>query len=278
MGIPLWTRDKVAARILAGENLFILRDQVIRIPQSWLEAHPGGALAILHFVGRDATDEVSAFHSDDTQRRMKGYAVGAVEVGEYGWEPLLPPVMSGWVRKLGKDGKQHWYNEASTVHSSVNTEKSPSSQILLVKADSSAIELEGPTLESLQCGPSPLSAKTQAQHSAAYKALHKRVTDAGLFKTRYITGYGPEVVRYTMFATIAAIAYSKGWLVTSAFFLGLFWHQLTFTVHDLGHLGVTHVWTIDRLVAIFLADFLGGLSVGWWVDVSIPLLKFIIFF
>ncbi|OBZ79252.1 Delta(8)-fatty-acid desaturase [Grifola frondosa] len=48
--------------------------------------------------------------------------------------------------------------------------------------------------------------------------------------------------------------------------LGLFWHQLTFFAHDLGHMGVTHNWAIDRLVAIFVADFLGGMSIGWWVD------------
>ena len=57
MGISLWTREQVAERILAGENLVVLRNKIIRVPPSWLDAHPGGALAILHFVGRDATDE-----------------------------------------------------------------------------------------------------------------------------------------------------------------------------------------------------------------------------
>jgi len=44
------------------------------------------------------------------------------------------------------------------------------------------------------------------------------------------------------------------------------WHQLVFTVHDLGHMGVTHDWAWDRAMAIFCADFIGGLSIGWWVD------------
>ncbi|KAF7784649.1 hypothetical protein Agabi119p4_814 [Agaricus bisporus var. burnettii] len=44
------------------------------------------------------------------------------------------------------------------------------------------------------------------------------------------------------------------------------WHQLVFTAHDLGHNGVTHNWTLDRLIAIVIADFIGGLSIGWWVD------------
>lgn len=272
MGKQLWTREQVADRILAGENLVVLHNKVIRVPQSWLNAHPGGALAILHFVGRDATDEVNAFHSDETLRKMEGYEIGVVEVGETGWESLVPPVMSGWVRKMGADGAKYWYHEAAAVPSKVNTELSPSSQILLVEKDASIKEsVAGPTLETLVGGPSPLSAKEQARHSEAYKQLHRRIVDAGLYETRYLTGYGPEIVRYTLFATLSALAYSKGWLVTSAVFLGLFWHQLTFTAHDLGHLGVTHNWLVDRLLGIFIADFLGGLSIGWWVDVSVSL-------
>ena len=113
MGLPspLWTRDQVAARIVAGETLVILDNQVVRIPPSWLASHPGGTLSILHFVGRDATDEVHAFHSQETLKRMKGYVVGAVESGDDGWLPLVPPIMNGWVRRVGPDGKPEWYTQ-----------------------------------------------------------------------------------------------------------------------------------------------------------------------
>jgi sphingolipid 8-(E)-desaturase len=269
MGKPIWTREQVAARILAGETLFILGNKVIRVPQSWLDAHPGGSLAILHFVGRNATDEVDAFHSEDAMRRIKKYEVAEVEVGEHGWEPFVPPVMSGWVRRLGKDGKMEWYREASPVRplSEEHSDTILPSQILLVRKEELK-QQSGPTLEMLHPGPSTLSARAQAEHSKAYKELHQRITDAGLYKTRYITGYGPEVVRYVFFVAVSAIAYWNGWFLTSAFFLGLYWHQVTFTVHDLGHLGVTHDWVKDRIIAILIADLSGGLSVGWWVDVS----------
>lgn len=270
MGKPTWTREHVAARILAGETLVILRNKVIRVPQSWLDAHPGGSLAILHFVGRNATDEVDAFHSEDAMRKVMKYVVAEVEVGEHGWEPFTPPVMSGWVRRVGKDGKMEWYREASPVRplKEEASETAPSSQILLVRKEE-LYEQCGPTFETLQPGPSSLSVKIQAEHSKAYKELHRQITDAGLYKTRYVTGYGPEIVRFVTFLALSAIAYSKAWYLTSAFFLGLYWHQVTFTVHDLGHLGVTHDWMKDRIIAIFLADFTGGLSVGWWVDVSV---------
>ena len=91
---PVITREQVASRILAGDNLVILRNKVLRVPPSWLTAHPGGALAILHFVGRDATDEVEAFHTDETLAKMKGFVVGTVEVEEAPrFAPTWPPNM-----------------------------------------------------------------------------------------------------------------------------------------------------------------------------------------
>lgn len=269
--LPCWTREQVAARILAGETLFILHEKVIRVPQSWLAVHPGGALSILHFTGRDATDEVQAFHSDPTLKRMLGYAIGTVDVGDEGWVPLLPPVQSGWIRKVGEDGQLHWHKEASELYPDEHSELAPSSQILLLpKTDhTSACPPIAPSTLTLEPAPTTLSLKQQTQHSVAYKQLHKRVVEAGLYKCRYITGYGPEVVRYVLMAIASYVFYQKQWFLISAFFLGALWHQLVFTVHDLGHLGVTHDWAIDRFIAIVLANWIGGVSVGWWVAVSL---------
>ncbi|KAF8445875.1 fatty acid desaturase-domain-containing protein [Boletus edulis BED1] len=258
----LWSRDDVAARILAGDFLVVYNDLLLRIPHSWLAAHPGGALAILHFVGRDAADEIEAYHNEHTIRTIKKYAIGTVDTSSP-WDPLLPPIMSGWVRKKASDGAFVWHNEAHPISSPSGL----SSEILLVHKDGSLHQdASGPTLATILPPPSNLSLKVQTRHSAAYKELHQRIIDAGLYKTRYVTGYGPEVARYFLLAASSAYAYKHGWLITSAACLGLLWHQLVFTVHDLGHLGVTHDWTIDRLLAIFIADFIGGLSVGWWVD------------
>lgn len=262
----LWTRDAVASRILAGETLIIYRDHLLRIPQSWLNAHPGGSLALLHFVGRDATDEIEAYHLDHTLTLIPRYSIGRVQLTEHGWVPLVPPVMTGWVRRLGPGGKQEWYQEAADARSLGNSEVSPSSQILLVQKSDASSHSSAPSLSSLQPPPSSLSPEVQARHSKAYRALHKRIVDAGLYKTPYLTGYGPEVLRYTLLASVSAYAYHHNWLMTSAVFLGLFWHQLVFTAHDLGHMGVTHNWAVDRLLATLIADFIGGLSIGWWVQ------------
>lgn len=262
----VWTRQEIAERILQGENLVVYRGQLLRIPDSWLSAHPGGALAILHFVGRDATDEIDAFHAEPTmERKVKKYIVGKVKLSKGGlWQPLTPPVAAGWVRKAGKDGE--WTREA-TVRTQQDDESLLSSEILLVnKNRASNLQEAAPTLETITPPPATISLDQHTEHSRAYRELHKRITDAGLYKTPYLTGYGPEVARYLIGSIISAVAYAYGWYLTSAFFLGLVWHQLTFTAHDLGHMGVTHDWVLDRLLGTFIADFCGGLSIGWWVD------------
>ena len=262
-----WTRDAIAQRILHGETLIIYQGHLLKIPQKWLESHPGGSLALLHFVGRDATDEIQANHSDETLNLIPRYSEGPVELTEDGWLPLVPPIATGWVRKKAHTGKLEWFKEATEVYSPENSEFFPSSSIILVEKDDAFSQPSGPSLASLQLPPSDLSLKVQLRHSKAWRDLHERVTAAGLFNTRYVSGYGPEVLRYTLLATISAYAYSHNWLITSAVFLGLLWHQLAFAAHDLGHMGVTHDWTKDRFIAIIIADFIGGLSIGWWVQV-----------
>jgi delta8-fatty-acid desaturase len=37
-----------------------------------------------------------------------------------------------------------------------------------------------------------------------------------------------------------------------------------FTAHDAGHLAITSVFAVDTLIAVFIADFCCGLSMGWW--------------
>ncbi|KAF5375255.1 hypothetical protein D9758_000346 [Tetrapyrgos nigripes] len=241
-------RDDVSARILQGQHILIYNRHVIRVPGAWLANHPGGDLAILHFVGRDATNEIDAFHADTAL--ILRYSIGQL-AGDEPWQPLLPPIACGWSRR-----DDQWLSSASTFHPD-------SAQVLLVAKDSPAI---APTLATITPPPSTLSLQVQHQHAQAYKHLHKRITDAGLYHTPYLSGYGPEFLRYVSLALVSFYAFRTGWIVISALALGLLWHQLMFFAHDLGHMGVTHNWTYDRLISILIANFIGGLSIGWWVD------------
>lgn len=51
------TPREVEGMIAEGRTIVILDDLVLRL-DGWLQKHPGGKLAILHMVGRDATDEI----------------------------------------------------------------------------------------------------------------------------------------------------------------------------------------------------------------------------
>ena len=53
------TPRMVEGMIADGHTIVVFEDLVLQL-DSWLDRHPGGRLAILHMVGRDATDEMHA--------------------------------------------------------------------------------------------------------------------------------------------------------------------------------------------------------------------------
>ena len=52
-------REEIEALIAEGRTLFIHDGNVLKA-DAWRPFHPGGDKAIMHMVGRDATDEVNA--------------------------------------------------------------------------------------------------------------------------------------------------------------------------------------------------------------------------
>ena len=108
-----------------------------------------------------------------------------------------------------------------------------------------------------------LDAATQDEIVRRYRVLHDRICADGLFRCDY-SAYLHEFCRYIALFYACLLCLQWGWYGTSGLFLGLFWHQLVFTAHDAGHMGITHDFTIDTVIGIVIADFLGGLSLGWW--------------
>ena len=53
------SRKHVKNLINTGQTIVIVDGYVLRV-DAWLRYHPGGDKAIMHMVGRDATDEVNA--------------------------------------------------------------------------------------------------------------------------------------------------------------------------------------------------------------------------
>lgn len=108
-----------------------------------------------------------------------------------------------------------------------------------------------------------LDSVTQDEIVRKYRDLNKRIEAEGLYQCPY-TSYAIEASRYSLLFAGFLFFLHKGWYATSALCLGACWHQLMFTAHDAGHIGITHRFHVDSVIGIFIADFLGGLSIGWW--------------
>jgi delta8-fatty-acid desaturase len=52
------TPRAIESLIADGHTIVISEGRVLRL-DGWLDKHPGGKLAVLHMVGRDATDEIN---------------------------------------------------------------------------------------------------------------------------------------------------------------------------------------------------------------------------
>ena len=54
------SRQEIEGLIADGRTVIIVDEKVLKV-DAWLKYHPGGDKAIMHMVGRDATDEVNAY-------------------------------------------------------------------------------------------------------------------------------------------------------------------------------------------------------------------------
>ncbi|GAM85734.1 hypothetical protein ANO11243_037420 [Dothideomycetidae sp. 11243] len=290
----IYSRDEVEALIADGRSIFVLDGNLIKA-DAWLRYHPGGDKAIMHMIGRDATDEVTALHSQEARQRMDKYAIGSVQVP---WTNFLPPIQGGKFRSREEQAafrreRGDYRDDADSSSQQSSVEPSPIFEAVdkqelrqrrqdfarpeLSRSTSStsvsSFEIEDTSSavdrktrqqieDDLRKYPD-LGMMTQSQIVDKYRQLNQRIRDEGLYNCNY-TAYGWEVVRYIGLFAMCMLTLHWGWYATSGLFLGFFWHQLVFTAHDAGHMGITHNFHADTVVGIIIADYLGGLSLGWW--------------
>lgn len=298
MGSTLFTRRQVEGMIAEGKAIVIVDDMVLRL-DSWLHLHPGGERAILHMVGKDATDEVNALHGADTRLRMNKFQIGRIGSD---WLNFQPPIHGGVFRPYVGDENEDSFSEgevqqqgsveghyrsASPTSSdcsddrgflldpSIRRRKGGSHDGSLASSISSLPEVEkkddknplaAQAVKDLEFDlakyPS-LDRETQKHIVMKYRELDQRIRKEGLYQCCY-SSYLIELARYLTILLTSLYLLHLGWYKLSALFLGVFWHQITFTAHDSGHMGITHDFTIDTCIGVFIADFCGGLSLGWW--------------
>ncbi|KAF2134466.1 fatty acid desaturase [Dothidotthia symphoricarpi CBS 119687] len=294
------SRKEVEGLIANGRSIVIVDGKVLKV-DAWLPYHPGGDKAIRHMIGRDATDEVTRFHSSQTLELMNRYQIGRVEAQ---WTNFLPPIQGGKFRtqeELERLSAEAYTescssSEQDTTSSSSSAEHSPifepvdrststtrkrnasnlprassSSSISSVGLDDAAKPatmsvLDRRTQQELDFDKAKypsLDAQTQNSITQKYRELQDRIESEGLYKCNYAS-YGIECLRYGVFLCTFLYMLHAGWYISSAVPLACLWHQLTFTVHDAGHMGVTHDFTTDTTIAMFIASYMGGLSACWW--------------
>ncbi|KAL1595324.1 hypothetical protein SLS60_010015 [Paraconiothyrium brasiliense] len=294
------SRREIEALIAEGRNIVIVDSKVLKV-DAWLPYHPGGDKAIMHMVGRDATDEVQRFHSAETLKLTNRYQIGRIE-GR--WLNFVPPIQGGKFRtreELDKISEAEYAESCSSEQESVSSSSSAAQSPVFEPADKpasslrkrnatnvpqspssssvSSIELEQPAAVTKM---SVLDARTQQELDfdkakypsldpetqdtivRKYRQLQDRIEAEGLYRCNYWSGYGVECIRYFTAFALFILCMRSGWYITGAFPLGFLWHQLAFTVHDSAHMGVTHNFYVDSVLAMFIANYCGGLSACWW--------------
>ncbi|KAL8745043.1 MAG: hypothetical protein Q9190_002792 [Brigantiaea leucoxantha] len=295
------TRRQVEGMIAEGHQIIIVDGKVLRV-DTWLQYHPGGDKAIMHMVGRDATDEVNVLHSVEARQHMQKFQIGQIN-GR--WKNFLPPIQGGKfrsasinVRDMKQKNEQHEWDDSSSTQS----ESPPPSPTFDVSYSASDLRQRKYAINPRRSGSSssvssfsldekpetprkrrlglmdartqqeidsdlakypPLDPATQDDIVRRYRQLNERIQKEGLYSCNY-RSYLPEVCRYLLLFTLCLLCLYWGWYGASGMFLGCFWHQLVFTAHDAGHMGITHNFTYDTVIGVIIADFLGGLSLGWW--------------
>ncbi|RFU31973.1 hypothetical protein B7463_g4357, partial [Scytalidium lignicola] len=256
--LPLLSRRQVEGLIAEGRTITIVNQNVLKV-DLFLKYHPGGQKAVQHMVGKDATSEITALHSSEAQELMGKYRIGRIE-GR--WRNFVPPIQGGKFRPYVLDSELDTEKE--------DTPKSHQSSPAASRPPSPVFDSEDPTVRQRR------NHTTAALHSSSASTVSS-VTDAephGLSHLDVITKQeiDLDLAKYPPLDPDTQEAIVAKYLLLDrrlraerlGLFLGCLWHQLVFTVHDAGHMGITHNFQVDSVIGILIADFIGGLSVGWW--------------
>lgn len=306
------SRAQISDLIAQGKVIVIFKNKVLNLT-GWLKYHPGGDKAVYHMVGRDATDEMLAYHSEESISAFSRWKIGSIN---YEWHNLLPPIQ-GAVYTIGMAGKLSPNDD--TLGKLLDTEspymlKSEQSSMTSLEADTVPVPVnpiytragypEGkvepvvpqnievvtaenkddlfPVMKSVVVDPKELMREfdnqltrrdlfdlpsmdyaTQNSIREKYNQLHARIIKKGLYKCNY-GDYVREIVKISSLFLYSFSFLKLGHYFLSAIFIGMAWQQMTFIAHDAGHISITHNFQIDNIFGMIIADWFGGLSLGWW--------------
>lgn len=275
-------REDVEDMIAHGKHVVIYNGLVLRV-DAWLPFHPGGSKCVEHCVGRDASVEISIHHSDKTLEQARKYAVGRVDPAkDLPWDNFRPPIQGGFFRTKAQMQIQspeeqkkvtltcpHPLQASRTISlfdfyrlpreapdTAPDTEYESVTERIIEQFDRELLRQDREAFP-------PCDHDTQEKIVERFRQLHADVRAAGLFQCTY-WGYLREFGRIATLLALSYYTFHRHWLFVSAVLLGLAWHQMTFIAHDAGHQAITHWYQADNIIGTLVADFAGGLSLGWW--------------
>lgn len=316
------TRTNIIDLISDGRAIIIYKNYVLDLT-SWLSKHPGGDKAVYHMIGRDATDEMHAYHSLEAVRMFKYWKIGEID---YYWENLLPPIqgavypynevkvnkqstLENKIDESSTDASDYELVSSESSSSSIDISEAKSSlpkskketdasykglgypkgyvqpkvgqnisvidltnkdEIFPISTDQTVIDPKllatnyDNTLSQKDILSLPaLDYKTQQMLRDKYNELHEIVIKNGFYQCHYFL-YVRELIKIGSLFLYSFSFFKLGYLKLSAFFMGMAWQQMVFIAHDAGHVSITHNYQIDNIFGMLIADWFGGLSLGWW--------------
>lgn len=304
------SRSQIVDLIAQGKVIVIYKNNVLNLT-GWMKYHPGGDKAVYHMVGRDATDEMLAYHSEETNAVFSRWKIGSIN---YEWHNMLPPIQ-GAVYKVGNmahlslnddtlgkllDSKSpHVLNSELSSMTSIEPDVAPvdprysragyplGEVTPVVPQTVEYVSVENkdelfPAVKTVVVDPKEmmrefdnqltrrdlydlpaLDYKTQNEIRVKYNELHARIIKKGFYKCNY-SDYVREIVKISSLFLYSFSFLKLGYYKLSAIFIGMAWQQMTFIAHDAGHVSITHNYQFDNLFGMIIADWFGGLSLGWW--------------
>lgn len=97
-----------------------------------------------------------------------------------------------------------------------------------------------------------------------HRALRQQLLENNLFETNpwyYIRLISALTVAFAVILYLTVVAEQR---LIGAVLLGLFWQQLAFVGHDVGHNSISHVRNRDLFWGTMLGNLTGGISLAWW--------------
>lgn len=293
--------SQIEALIAKGKVIVIYENSVLNLTP-WLKFHPGGDKAVYHMVGRDATDEMLAYHGRETVAVFHKWKIGEID---YQWKNILPPIQGAiYQEAIGDlekklDSESPEISDGSSKASSIDSfEPQKASNYLAgyplgqvdpivpqnigVVSDKNAKDVfptkpkggivdpkqlmknyENETAIAEIAALPSLDYESQKVIREKYNKLHSTIIRNGFYKCHY-SNYVREIIKICALFLYSFSFLHLGYYFWSALFIGTAWHQMTFIAHDAGHVSISHNYQIDNIFGMIVADWFGGLSLGWW--------------